>query len=151
MIRKLYEEALNEGVFQEAYSLGGLEDTEDVEELKITLEEYGKKLDRTPNRNLSAEKYADELVDELYGDIQDLLGVEMIHGFGGEDAVEMKAMGMTYGEFYAYNKAAQDWLYFLIDRDVSEGITEDERDSIYQESEDFLWEDFKRRLALKRA
>ena len=80
-----------------------------------------------------------------------MLGVEIIHGFGGEDAVEMKAMDMTYGEFYAYNKAAQEWLYFLIDRDVSEGITEDEWDSIYQKAEDFLWEDFKRRMALKRA
>ena len=61
MIKKLYKEAVNEGVFQEAYSLAGFEDTENVEELKTTLEEYGKKLDRTPNRNLSAEKYADEL------------------------------------------------------------------------------------------
>ena len=58
--RRLYEEVLNVGVFQEAYSLGGLEDTEDVEELKITLEEYGKKLDGTPDRNIPAEKYADE-------------------------------------------------------------------------------------------
>ena len=108
MIKKLYKEAVNEGVFQEAYSLAGFEDTENVEELKSTLEEYGKKLDRTPNRNLSAENYADELVDALYGDAQDLLGVEMIHSLGGEE----KAMGMTYGEYYAYNKAAQVWLDF---------------------------------------
>jgi len=146
MIKKLYKEAVNEGVFQEAYSLAGFEDTENVEELKTTLEEYGKKLDRTPNRNLSAEKYADELVDALYGDAQDLLGVEMIHSLGGEE----KAMGMTYGEYFAYNKAAQDWLVFLIDRDALEGKTDTEEDAFYNKAEDFRWEDFKKRLALKR-
>ncbi|MBR0410353.1 MAG: hypothetical protein IJI25_05010 [Eubacterium sp.] len=147
MIKRLYKEAVNEGVFQEAYSLAGFEDKENVEELKTTLEEYGKKLDRMPNRNLSAEKYADELVDALYGDAQDLLGVEMIHSLGGEE----KAMGMTYGEFYAYNKAAQVWLDFLLTKGVSDDKTEDEWEAVYLEAEDLLWEEFKRRMALKRA
>lgn len=146
MIKKLYEEAVNEGVFQEAYSLAGFEDTENVEDLKSIIEEIGQKLDGTPDRNLSAEKYADELVDALCGDAQDLLGVEMIHSLGGEE----KALGMTYGEYFAYNKAAQDWLVFLIDRDALEGKTDAEEDAFYNGAEDFLWEDFKKRLALKR-
>ena len=146
MIKKLYEEALSAGVFQEAYSLAGFEDTENVEELKTTLEEYGKKLDGTPDRNLPSKEYADELADALYGDAQDLLGVEMIHSLGGEE----KALGMTYGEYFAYNKAAQEWLVFLVDRDALEGKTDAEEDAFYNEAEDFLWEDFKKRLALKR-
>ena len=70
----------------------------------------------------------------------------MIHSLGGEE----KALSMTYGEYFAYNKAAQDWLVFLIDRDALEGKTDAEEDAFYNKAEDFLWEDFKKRLALKR-
>ena len=86
---------------------------------------------------MDACEYCAALQDSLNSEIMDILELEQKYILGVRDdgtllsekirpfVESVKDLGMTFGEYYGYNRAMQDWLVFVADEDVDEGMAEE--------------------------
>ena len=108
-LEAIFDSARETEFFEEAFAIAGFNglDYPEKQELETACKD-------TPSMELSAGGYAAELWVVTERDAFDLIGLDCVESIDGEKA---KALGMTYGEFFGYNRAMRDWLNLLSDEE----------------------------------
>ncbi len=91
-----------------------------------------------------------DLETALDGDVMDLLDIGIMNTFSGRDAEDIKALRMTYGEFFGLNLFMHEWLEYLLIEGLSDDKTDEEWEDLCTEADAFAISVFIKRLKEKR-
>ena len=147
-LQKLYDKALDAGVFNRAFCLAGIKKLKEYNRRSAEYDELNELLNdvddyilprlhlRDKPTESDAVKYVAALSAALDEKLMDILELEQEYIFGvthdgrlAHPAVmplveKVRGLGMNYGEYFGYNVGQQNWMEYLLDEDVDEDLSD---------------------------